>query len=45
MNISDTIIQLTKENNGIITSAAITKKGISRGNLKNLWMKVNLKEV
>lgn len=26
MNISDTIIQLAKENNGIIPSAAITKK-------------------
>ena len=24
MNISDTIIQLAKENNGVITSAAIT---------------------
>ena len=31
MNISDTIIQLAKENNGVITSAAITEKGISRG--------------
>ena len=36
MNISDTIIQLAKENNGVITSAAITEKGISRGNLKKL---------
>lgn len=26
MNISDTIIQLAKENNGVITSAAITEK-------------------
>lgn len=36
MNISDTIIQFAKENNGVITSAAITEKGISRGNLKKL---------
>lgn len=36
MNISDTIIQLAKDNNGVITSAAITEKGISRGNLKKL---------
>ena len=36
MNISDTIIQLAKENNGVIISAAITEKGISRGNLKKL---------
>lgn len=34
MNISDTIIQLAKDNNGVITSAAITEKGIFRGNLK-----------
>lgn len=27
MNISDTIIQLAKDNNGVITSASITEKG------------------
>lgn len=36
MNVSDTIIQLAKDNNGVITSATITEKGISRGNLKKL---------
>lgn len=36
MKVSDQIIQLAKENNGILTSAMITKKGILRGNLKNL---------
>ena len=36
MNISDQIIQLAKENNGVITSAVISEKGILRGNLKNL---------
>lgn len=34
MNISDTILQLAKDNNGVITSASITEKGISRGSLK-----------
>ncbi|WP_295254410.1 type IV toxin-antitoxin system AbiEi family antitoxin domain-containing protein [uncultured Catenibacterium sp.] len=36
MNISDTILQLAKDNNGVITSASITEKGISRGSLKKL---------
>lgn len=36
MKVSDQIVQLAKENNGILTSAMITKKGILRGNLKNL---------
>ncbi len=36
MNISEQIIEFAKENNGIITTADISKKGILRGNLKNL---------
>lgn len=36
MNVSDKIIQLAKENNGIVTSAVISEKGILRGNLKKL---------
>lgn len=36
MNVSDQIMQLAKENNGVITAADISKKGILRGNLKNL---------
>ena len=36
MNVSDQIMQITKENNGIITTADITERGILRGNLKNL---------
>ena len=36
MNVSKQIIQLAKENNGIITAADVSEKGILRGNLKNL---------
>ncbi len=36
MNVLEQIIQLAKENNGIITSACISEKGILRGNLKYL---------
>ena len=36
MNVSDQIIQIAKENNGVITTADITERGILRGNLKNL---------
>ena len=36
VNISDKIIQLAKENNGIVTTAALSEKGILRGNLKKL---------
>lgn len=36
MNISEYIIQLAKENNGVVKTADITEKGILRGNLKAL---------
>lgn len=36
MNISDKIIQLAKENNGVVTAAILSDKGILRGNLKKL---------
>lgn len=36
MNVSDQIIQMARENNGIVTTADVTKNGILRGNLKNL---------
>ena len=36
MNISDKIIQLAKENNGVVTTAVLSGKGILRGNLKKL---------
>lgn len=36
MNISDQIIQLARENNGVITTSALSEKGILRGNLKKL---------
>lgn len=36
VNISEQIIEFAKENNGIITTADISRKGILRGNLKNL---------
>ena len=36
MNVSDKIIQLAKENNGIVTTAILSEKGILRGNLKRL---------
>lgn len=36
MNISDQIMQLVKENNGVITTAALSENGILRGNLKKL---------
>ena len=36
MNISDQIIQLARENNGVITTSDLSEKGILRGNLKKL---------
>lgn len=36
MNISDQIMQFVKENNGVITTAALSEKGILRGNLKKI---------
>ena len=36
MNVSDNIIQLAKENNGVVTAAILSDKGILRGNLKKL---------
>lgn len=36
MNIADKILDLAKENNGVITTAVLSEKGILRGNLKNL---------
>lgn len=36
MNVSDKIIQLAKENNGVLTTAILSEKGILRGNLKKL---------
>ena len=36
MNISDNIIKLAKENNGVVTAAILSDKGILRGNLKKL---------
>ena len=36
MKVSDQIMQIAKENNGVITTADITERGILRGNLKNL---------
>lgn len=36
MNVSDKIIELAKENNGIITTAVLSENGILRGNLKKL---------
>lgn len=36
MNVSDKIIQLAKENNGVVTTAILSEKGILRGNLKKL---------
>ena len=36
MNVSDKIIQLAKENNGIITTAVLSENGILCGNLKKL---------
>lgn len=36
INISEQIIEYAKNNNGVITTADISKKGILRGNLKNL---------
>ncbi len=36
MTISDRIINIAKENNGVITTAALSETGILRGNLKNL---------
>lgn len=36
MNVADRIIQLAKENNGVVTTAILSEKGILRGNLKRL---------
>lgn len=36
MNVSDKIIQLAKYNNGVLTTAVLSEKGILRGNLKKL---------
>lgn len=36
MNVSDKIIQLAKENNGLVTTAILSEKGILRGNLTKL---------
>ncbi len=36
MNISEQIMQLARENNGIITTAILSEQGILRGNLKKL---------
>lgn len=36
MNVSDKIIQLAKENNGVVTATILSDKGILRGNLKKL---------
>jgi predicted transcriptional regulator of viral defense system len=36
VNVSDKIIQLAKENNGVLTTAILSEKGILRGNLKKL---------
>lgn len=36
MNVSDKIIQLAKENNGVVTTTVLSEKGILRGNLKRL---------
>ena len=36
MNVSDKIIQLAKENNGVVTTTVLSEKGILRGNLKKL---------
>lgn len=36
MNVSDKIIKLAKENNGVVTTAVLSEKGILRGNLKKL---------
>lgn len=33
-NVSDQIIQIAKENNGVVTTADITERGILRGNIK-----------
>ena len=35
-NVSDQIIQIVKENNGVVTTADITERGILRGNIKTL---------
>ncbi|MFR5399772.1 MAG: type IV toxin-antitoxin system AbiEi family antitoxin domain-containing protein [Lachnospira sp.] len=36
-NVSDQIIQIAKENNGVVTTADITERGILRGNIKTLF--------
>ena len=38
-NVSDQIIQIAKENNGVVTTADITERGILRGNIKTLLEK------
>lgn len=36
MNVSDKIIKLAKENNGVVTTSVLSEKGILRGNIKRL---------
>lgn len=36
MTISDQILEIAKENNGVVTTAVLSEKGILRGNLKKL---------
>ena len=36
MNVSNQIIKLAKDNNGVVTTAILSEKGILRGNLKKL---------
>ena len=36
MKVIGMIIQMAKENNGVVTAAMVSKSGISRGNLKYL---------
>ena len=36
MKVSDIIIQLAEDNNGVVTSSILSEKGILRGNLKSL---------
>ena len=45
MYVSEQIVQYAKENNGIVTAAALSKMRILRGNIKNLLMMVKLKEL
>lgn len=44
MNATEIILEMVKKNNGMITTAMITKSGISRGNLKYLVDKGKLEK-